>query len=124
EGTEAGQETEDRRCHAGREREPLALPHPLTPRELVADGERPGTRLIEDLDPRLQLPGAREQLRQVDAGAPGDPGLEGAAVEHATDPGGVGRSREDEFGPLVAVSVDDGKLIASVTSCDSRRRAA
>src|ERR1043166_10293789 len=90
-GPNPREEPEERGTQAGAELEPLALPEELPVGELIADHERSRRRLVHDRDGRLELPGSREQRRQVDAGLPVDAGTERLVEQYPAEPARGGR---------------------------------
>src|SRR3989442_12576060 len=82
---ETGEEPKEGRCHAQDERRALALTDELAAGELIADHEGARARRVQNPDARLQLPGAREEGRQIDARVPIDACLEGLAVQDFPD---------------------------------------
>ena len=115
------EKAEKRRRDTRREGEPLPLVHPLAAGELVADRERSRGRRVHDRQPRLELPGAGEERRQVDPGLPLDPRFEGLIVQHAPRParrGGV----VHKLPPRAADLVVDVEAVRPVPRPDPQRR--
>src|SRR2546426_2003676 len=115
------QEPEEGGTEARVELEPLALPQKLPVRELVADHERPLRCLVHDRDARLELPGSREQRREVDSGLPVDGGTERLVEEHPAAPARDGRVGDVELQPLVADVVGHVETVGPVPGPDAER---
>src|SRR5437773_6607759 len=95
EGSETREESEEGRRRTGRKREPLALLHPVASGELIADHEWTSPGRVHDRDPRLKLPRAAEERRQINPGLPLDLGGKRLREQHVVH--STGRIGETEF---------------------------
>src|SRR5690242_21448924 len=84
--SEPGEETEERWRDARAELQALALLDEVAVRELVPDHVGARRRLVHDRDPRLELPRAGEERRQIDPGVPVDGGAERLIEQDAPPP--------------------------------------
>src|SRR6266446_2432073 len=118
---ETGEESKEGRCHAQAERRALTLTDELAAGELIADHEGARARRIQNPHARLQLPCAREEGRQIDAGVPIDARLEGLAVQDLADtPRAV--SWEVKFLAPMHPDVAHGNAVAPIPPPDAQRR--
>ena len=117
----AGEKAEERRGHARAEGQTFALPDVLAAGELVADHEGSTARRVQNPHARLQLPGAGEKRRQVDARVPIDACLERLAKQNPADaPGGI--SRKVEFLPAVDPDIGHRNAVPPIPPPDAQRR--
>ncbi len=77
---EPGEESKERGRHGRPEGQPFALTHERAVREPVPEQERSGGRVSYPYA-RLDLPRAREQAGEVDAGVPVDSGFEVLSIK-------------------------------------------
>src|SRR5438552_11641499 len=119
---ESREEAEQRGAHARTELQALPLLDELPVGELVAQHERPGGRRVHDREARLDLPGTREDLGEVDARLPIDLGGKGGRIQPAAPAPGYRGIRDGELPVLVARGVIDGDAVGPVPPADAERR--
>src|SRR5213593_986597 len=121
ERTETGKEPKERGRHAQAEGRSLPLPDELTAGELIAEHKGARARCVQNSHARLQLPGAREKRRQIDARVPFDARLECLAVQDfSATPDAV--SRQVEFLALIVPDVTHADAVPPIPAPNAQRR--